>query len=132
VRSAKEVGRVGEVGDVSDADDGLAEGAIGALRVTMGDFAPGVPAQAAFWQPRAQRWETLAELGEMLARRYPTSERLLLTQLRPATPAVFHEERFALLVLATPAEPPHAGAVAEHPIVPVGDLESIVPEPHWW
>src|SRR5262249_6073982 len=37
VRSAKEVGRVGEVGDVSDADDGLAEGAIGALRVTMGE-----------------------------------------------------------------------------------------------
>jgi hypothetical protein len=131
------------------ATDGICD-----LRIVLGDLAPARPTQAAFWQPHAQRREALAGLEEVLAQRYPRSERRLLAVPRRTAPAVFHEERYTLCLIATAApsgmQPPPAPAPVPRLSsvrVPAGagisrrahagsscgsDSACLVPEPHWW
>ena len=106
-------------------------GGIDELRVTLGDFAPDLPSQGAFWRTRDERLVALQVVADGLARRH--GRPLLLRPILVQSAAIFGEERQRLLRLdgEEAAQPPrreqgvHAGDrdVGDRRRRPLLDLE---------
>jgi hypothetical protein len=116
-------------------------GDLAALRLTLGDFAPLLPAQATFWRTRAQRIAAARTAAETLARRHG---RPLLLSSRLAVPdAIFAHERYCLVPLGdvNPTDDPalahqshqsHRSSTASPPAPPADTWQDVPLHRHWW
>jgi impB/mucB/samB family C-terminal domain len=107
------------------------DGAVEALRITLGDFAPVAPEQVTFWPVQAQRLAAVQTIADMLARRHG---RPLLLRPRLADPAtIFDEERYELAPTGTEGAPSRQLARAPAPAARAGAGWERVPQRlHWW
>jgi hypothetical protein len=113
--------------------DATAARAITELRLTLGDFAPSRPEQAAFWRTRSQRRATIQVLAETLAQRHG---RPLLLGPQHATPAaIFSEEEYQLAPFDTATAT--TGTQAPRMYAPSLDVpdncwQQVPQRLHWW
>jgi nucleotidyltransferase/DNA polymerase involved in DNA repair len=102
------------------------------LRVTLEDFTPISPEQAALWRTTAHHQDAVQGIAEALARRHA---RPLLLQAQPTNPAaIFTEERHHLAALgaaaAAPANAPERAL--SRGASPAEPWQAVPQRLHWW